>query len=101
VARNLCLLQASRISTKKRDLRTNRKGAKPAAMPAKIPEAHSAKCLTLSVLPAENPAEYRFSQPKDARSIAAIASQNSGNSRNPENALFGAYFFYAASSALS
>jgi hypothetical protein len=65
-------------------------------MPVRIPEVLSAKCLTLFVLLAANPAKYRSNRLKAVRFIAATAFQSSGNFHSqPKDTLFGACFFYA------
>lgn len=92
--RNSYLPRASRISSKKKDLLTSRKDAKPAVPPVRTMADPSVKCSMPFAHPAGDPARFLFSRGMIARYIAAIAIPNKDNYGSLKCALW-AHFLYA------
>jgi hypothetical protein len=61
----------SKIFLTNEDLPTSRRGASPAATPAKVAEDNSVKCLIPLALRVESPAKFLFSQGMTVQFIAA------------------------------
>jgi hypothetical protein len=98
VDKNSYLLQASKISSQKKDSPMNLPVAKIAVMPVRITVAsplHAEKCFLLFALPAAKKHKCRLSQEKTDLFIAANAFQNKDNFKKYDfyNTPFGAYFF--------
>jgi hypothetical protein len=77
--KNSFLPLLSKISSKKKALRTNPGDANPAVVLVKTTEALSVKCSTLCAANAANLARFRFSPAMIVRYIAAIATPSRDN----------------------